>query len=90
VHLIGFIIRIYYDARSPESQNQPLVISLRFFLNVCYSPVLICVCSVRAGDGVRPALPGVPRHVLVPKATEYQQTDAKISTTGEEEPKSQR
>ena len=48
------------------------------------------VCSVRAGDGVCPALPGVPRHVLVPKATEYQQTDAEIPTTGEEEPKSQR
>jgi hypothetical protein len=57
---------------------------------VCYSRVLISVCSVRAGDGVRPALPGVPRHVLVPKATEYQQTDAEVSATGEEEPKSQR
>ena len=55
-----------------------------------YSRVLTFVCSVRPGDGVRPALPGVPRHVLVPKATEYQQTDPEISATGEEEPKSQR
>ena len=23
VHLVGFIVRVYHDARSPERQNQP-------------------------------------------------------------------
>jgi hypothetical protein len=52
--------------------------------------VLISVCSVRAGDGVSHAVPGVPGDVLFPKEAEYQQTDAEVSAKGEEEPKSQR
>lgn len=67
-----------------------MVLSLCLSLNVCYSRVLICVCYVRAGDGVSLTVPGVACHVLIPKEAEYQQADAEISAKGEEESKSQR
>ena len=54
---------------------------------VCHGSVLmcVCVCSVRAGDGVGPAVPGVPGDVLVPEEAEHQQADAEVSAKGEEE-----
>jgi hypothetical protein len=51
---------------------------------------MMCICSVRAGDGVGPVIPGVPGDVLVPKEIEYLQTDTEIIAKGEEKPQSQR
>ena len=37
VHLVGFIIRIFHDARSPERQNNIINISTSLFYNQCIS-----------------------------------------------------
>ena len=35
MHLVGFIIRIYYDARSPKRQICVIQVSLRSFFKNC-------------------------------------------------------
>ena len=37
VHLVGFIIRIYHDARSPEGQTQNVVIICAYIYIYIYS-----------------------------------------------------
>ena len=41
MHLIGFIIRIYHDERSPERQihNCVLIVVLTYFGTYCYTGV---------------------------------------------------
>ena len=55
VHLVGFIIRIYYDARSPERQTQ-LTVAFRNFANSLTTPSslgLFFVCAdLRVGQYV--------------------------------------
>ena len=39
MHLVGFIIRIYHDARSPERQTEMLLIYIYIYIYI-----LICLC----------------------------------------------
>jgi len=64
VHLVGFVIRIFNDARSPERQN----IYIYIYVCVC---VCVCVCERLCGlvvrvSGYRYRGPGFdPRHYQI-------------------------
>ena len=58
VHLVGFIIRIYHDARSPERQKRYLF-SERYEVNICtyingINSSLQCDCDMSQGVSRRP------------------------------------
>ena len=38
MHLVGFIIRIYHDARSPERQTEQGILKISNFSFICTSP----------------------------------------------------
>ena len=62
MHLVGFIIRIYHDARSPERQNLPITFirqSLKLFPGLwreysghCDVTVSLCGCVVHINSSV--------------------------------------